>query len=824
MGDRIRRQAVKVCQLLMLALMAFSVVASGGGERTAFAQPRAIRKTVDLIEVDGNRRVETEAIRRNIRQREGELLSLDQVSRDIRAIYALGFFNDVQADLVERDGDTVLIYRVTEKPSVLRIVFEGNDEIDDDDIKEVVNLRPFQQLDVNAINANKEKIEELYAEKGYFLTDVTPEIRPEPDNPDEVEVAFVIDEHAKIQVKQVTFLGNNAISSDQLSNIMETRPGGYLSFLTGFGTFKEASFEADLTRIQAFYYDKGYVDVKVSPPQVRLSRDKKYLFVTIGIDEGEQHFIEDVDIQGDAQDFIRPKEELMSKVSLKPDDVFSYGKMREDITALADLYKDDGYAYANISPIPRVDKTTHRVKLVYDIQKGQKVYFGRIEMSGNSKTRDKVLRRELVFSEGELYSSTAIKRSRARVQRLGFFETVDITTRQSKERNVLDVLVTVSERPTGTFQVGAGFSSVENFIATAQISQNNLFGRGQSLSLQATLSSIRTLFSLRFSEPYLFDSFWQFSFDVFDFEFIFNDFTRSSTGGNLTFGYPLTRLKWFEELDERTSWDIGVLSVNGTYKLEQVSVSAGGRTGGSNARISRLFSGGRTSSVRGSVFWDRRNNRLFPSSGFLQTGSVELADEYTGSQNEFIRYTGASRWYFPLVWKFVLKLNVEAGLVQSTDPRREVPIFERFFVGGPNSVRGFARATLGPTRAVSSSPGDPASSLSGFNIGGNKQMILNAEIEFPIFTAVGIRGVLFADAGNAFDDGSPIVFVPDLLADPTTNPDGSLSFDQTLRTAVGFGFRWFSPIGPLRFEWGIPLRRIQGEDPLVFEFSIGNSF
>ncbi|MEL6179473.1 MAG: outer membrane protein assembly factor BamA, partial [Myxococcota bacterium] len=734
MGDRIRRQAVKVCQLLMLALMAFSVVASGGGERTAFAQPRAIRKTVDLIEVDGNRRVETEAIRRNIRQREGELLSLDQVSRDIRAIYALGFFNDVQADLVERDGDTVLIYRVTEKPSVLRIVFEGNDEIDDDDIKEVVNLRPFQQLDVNAINANKEKIEELYAEKGYFLTDVTPEIRPEPDNPDEVEVAFVIDEHAKIQVKQVTFLGNNAISSDQLSNIMETRPGGYLSFLTGFGTFKEASFEADLTRIQAFYYDKGYVDVKVSPPQVRLSRDKKYLFVTIGIDEGEQHFIEDVDIQGDAQDFIRPKEELMSKVSLKPDDVFSYGKMREDITALADLYKDDGYAYANISPIPRVDKTTHRVKLVYDIQKGQKVYFGRIEMSGNSKTRDKVLRRELVFSEGELYSSTAIKRSRARVQRLGFFETVDITTRQSKERNVLDVLVTVSERPTGTFQVGAGFSSVENFIATAQISQNNLFGRGQSLSLQATLSSIRTLFSLRFSEPYLFDSFWQFSFDVFDFEFIFNDFTRSSTGGNLTFGYPLTRLKWFEELDERTSWDIGVLSVNGTYKLEQVSVSAGGRTGGSNARISRLFSGGRTSSVRGSVFWDRRNNRLFPSSGFLQTGSVELADEYTGSQNEFIRYTGASRWYFPLVWKFVLKLNVEAGLVQSTDPRREVPIFERFFVGGPNSVRGFARATLGPTRAVSSSPGDPASSLSGFNIGGNKQMILNAEIEFPIFT------------------------------------------------------------------------------------------
>ena len=809
----------------MMALVTISVIAPGGGAQQVQAQPRAVRKTVDVVEVAGNRRVETEAIRRNVRQRVGELLSLDQVSRDIRAIYALGFFDDVQAELIEREGETVLIYRVKEKPSVLRIVFEGNDEIDEDDIKEVVNLRPFQQLDVNAINANKEKIEELYSEKGYFLTEVTPEIRDIEGNSEEVEVAFVIDEHAKIQVKEVNFLGNNAVDAEDLINIMETRPGGYLSFLTGFGTFKEASFEADLTRIQAYYYDIGYVDIKVSAPQVRLSRDKKYLFVTIGVDEGDQHFIDDVDIQGDPEDFIRPKDELMKMVSLKKDDVFSYGKMREDITKIKELYQDDGYAYANISPIPRIDKTTNRVRLIYDIQKGQKVYFGRIEMSGNSKTRDKVIRRELVFSEGDLYSSTAIKRSRARVQRLGFFETVDITTRQSKgERNVVDVMVTVSERPTGTFQVGAGFSSVENFIATAQISQNNLFGRGQSLSLQATLSSIRTLFSLRFSEPYLLDSFWQFSFDVFDFEFIFNDFTRSSTGGNLTFGYPLTRLKWFEELDERTSWDIGVLSLNGTYKLEQVAVSAGGRTGGSNARISRLFSGGRTSSVRGSVFWDRRNNRLFPSSGFLQTAAVEVADEYTWSENEFIRYTGASRWYFPLVWKFVLKLNAEAGLVRSTDPGREVPIFERFFVGGPNSVRGFARATLGPTRAVSGNPGDPASSLSGFNIGGNKQLILNAEIEFPIFTAVGIRGVFFADAGNAFDDGSPIVFVPDLLSDPTRNPDGTLSFDQTLRTAVGFGFRWFSPIGPLRFEWGIPLRRIRGEDPLVFEFSIGNSF
>ncbi len=784
------------CSLIVLALAA-----------TAHAQAG---KTVDDIRVDGNRRVEAEAVLRNVRQKVGDPLSYDQISRDVRAVYALGFFDDIQVDATETGGKLILTFLVKEKPSVAKVEFEGNDELDDDEIKEVVNLRTFSVLDVSKIKANEQKIKELYAEKGFFLTEVNAKIIPlSADNQDEVRVVFKVEEYAKVQVRRITYLGNKYIDDEELGAIMETREGHFLSFLTSFGVFKETSFEADLERITAYYYNKGYINVKVAQPQLRLSRDKRYLFITIPISEGEQHFVNSVDLTGD---FLKEKEELMKLVTLKPDDIFSYGDMRGDLSRLKDLYQDAGYAYANVNPLPRVDQDTRRVDLTYDIQKGSKVYFGRIEVVGNTKTRDKVIRRELLITEGELFSSTRIQRSKARVQRLGFFESVEITTHQGDSPQVVDVKVTVAERATGTFQVGAGFSSVENFIAMAQISQNNLFGRGQSLSLQATLSSIRTLFNIRFSEPYLLDTRLQLSFDVYDFEFIFNDFTRSSTGGSVTLGYPLPR-SWLNAVH---LW--GDVSVSGTYKFELVEVELGGRTGSSNRRLADLLAGGQTSSVRSSVFWDTRDNRLFPTSGFLQTVAVEVADDVIFSENEFVRYTGDSRWYFPIVWEFVLKINAEIGVVQSINPDKPVPIFERFFLGGPNSVRGFERATLGPKRKVGANPGDPASILEDFNVGGNKKLVLNAEIEFPIFAAVGIKGVFFFDMGNSFDDGVNYALTPDLFADP----DGD--FANSLRTSVGFGFRWFSPIGPLRFEWGFPLRRLAGEDPLVFEFSIGNAF
>jgi outer membrane protein insertion porin family len=353
----------------------------------------------------------------------------------------------------------------------------------------------------------------------------------------------------------------------------------------------------------------------------------------------------------------------------------------------------------------------------------------------------------------------------------------------------MDVLVEVKEKPTGTFQVGAGFSSLESFIAQAQIAQNNLFGRGQSLSLQAQISKIRTIANVRFADDYFLDSQFRFAIDLFRFETAFEDFTRSSYGGDVTLGYPLS-----------DDWSVAT-----TYTLEQVDVQAGGFGTTGAPSIANLFSDGRTSSMQLALYYDTRDNRLFPSSGWFVSGSVEEASQYFGSENLFTRYRARARYYYPLGWDIVLKTNAEWGLITSPE-ETGVPIFERFFVGGPLSVRGFRRNTLGPEIAVPASRFPDAPTVEQ-DIGGTEQLILNAEFEYPIFQKVGIRGVFFLDGGNAFDRRDP---VGDKLGD--------------LRYSWGFGIRWISPIGPLRFEWGFPFSPREGEESSVFDFSIGNFF
>jgi outer membrane protein insertion porin family len=331
------------------------------------------------------------------------------------------------------------------------------------------------------------------------------------------------------------------------------------------------------------------------------------------------------------------------------------------------------------------------------------------------------------------------------------------------------------------------------------------------LSLQAQISGVRNLFNLQFTEPWLFDSRWQFSVTAFNFEYQFQDFTRNSTGGDMSFGYPIS---------EALELDIpGELVARGKYKLEDVQVESGGRSEGSQQRPGSFFAGGITSSLGFELQYDTRNNKLFPTEGQLHTAKVEYANEdITFSETEFVKWDWESRLYVPIVWEFVLRLNAEVGYIAGLSAEEPVPLFERYFVGGPRTVRGFDRFTLGPARRVARGGGDPSSSLSDFNIGGNKQLLLTAEVEFPILTAAGLKGVVFADAGNAFDDGQPLTLAVDLFKDPENN------YSDALRSAVGFGIRWRSPLGPLRFEWGFPLQRLRGEDAVVFDFSIGNAF
>ncbi|HEY7514461.1 MAG TPA: outer membrane protein assembly factor BamA, partial [Vicinamibacteria bacterium] len=428
-------------------------------------------------------------------------------------------------------------------------------------------------------------------------------------------------------------------------------------------------------------------------------------------------------------------------------------------------------------------------------------------------TRDKVIRRELRIYEGERFSGTGLRTSQQRVTALGFFESAQVTTRPGSADDKVVAVVEVKERPTGTFQVGAGFSSYENFILTGQISQQNFFGWGQTLSLQVQWSKIRQLYQIQFIEPYFLDTRWTFAFDLYRTESIYTTFTRQSLGGSLTWGYELSGLEPWWSFARRLE-DMRVFA---TYTNERVDVSTE-----QFSTVSRGQSdSGTTSSLRLSLQWDKRDNRLFPTRGFYLSTSAEFAPPFLAPErifgedvNLFSRYAFDARYYHPLWRGIVARAKLTLGLIRAWDASHPVPISELFYVGGINSVRGYRFLSISPRRSVQLTE-DPASPTTEIEAGGDKQLVLNFEVEFPIFAEAGIRGVVFSDFGNAFAEGQ--------YSDPAV----SLS----LYKAIGFGIRWISPIGPLRFEWGFPLNRrrdpVTGDyidEPLDFQFTIGNFF
>jgi outer membrane protein insertion porin family len=455
------------------------------------------------------------------------------------------------------------------------------------------------------------------------------------------------------------------------------------------------------------------------------------------------------------------------------------------------------------------------------IIRGPIVYFDRIEVLGNTMTRDKLIRREMEIILGHMFSETALERSRRRITALGYFERVDISTSANPEReDRISAIVEVVERPTGTFQVGAGFSSIENFIATAQVQQANLFGNGQSLSLNAQISRIRQLVNIQFFEPYFLDSRWRLSLDLFDQLRVYTDFSQQNRGGALTFGYPLIEPE---------------LTASLTYTLEDndVSTERSSTLLGTDTSVSiftrlplaNLFNDGLTSSIRPALTYDTRDNRLFPTSGIYLRGSTELAVAALASDSEFWRNRLTGRFYYPVGGGAVIKLNTETGLI--TSPTEEgVPIFARFFLGGILDVRGYRFRTVGPRVPLPQST-DPNSAPigNGARIGGNLQYYQNLEFEFPLFEQVGIRGVVFTDAGNAWNLEGVYCSVGQSIPYKKVNPCFNFPNDLlNLRTSYGFGVRWFSPLGPLRFEWGFPINPLPFEETSRFEFTIGNFF
>jgi outer membrane protein insertion porin family len=773
-------------------------------------------RPIERVQFRGNRKVEDDAIRVQLLSKPGTLYDSSKMREDLRAMWKMGFFADINVEAeVNATGGLTLTFAVKEKPSIRKVLVAGNQELGLEKINEVIDLELDTIVDIAKVKKNREKVADQYVQKGFYLATVDYEIKPV--NEAEVDVWFKVDEKAKVKIRDVQFIGNRELSDDELRLAISTRRQDALSFLNDSGVYSEEAFQRDLLLVSAHYWDRGFANVKVGTPQLRLSRDKEFMYLSIPIDEGPVFSIGTINFKGD---LIGSPADNLGKIRMRAGATFSRTQIAEDREKLSAYYQDQGYAYANVLPLTKVDLPARKISLTYEVARGKRAYFERINIRGNSKTRDKVIRREMKISEGELFNNTNLETSKRRITALGFFENVVVSTKRGSSDEFVEVNVEVSERPTGTFQIGAGFSSVENFIAQAQISQNNLFGRGQTFAVQAQLSSLRQLFLVRFVERWFLDTEWTFGFDLYNQSRGFGTFARNAWGGTLTWGYPI-------------SYEAGAYL---TYKLEDVSITTGSggfaSLGATQAPIAatsvaNLFRGGATSSLRAALQWDSRNNRLFPTEGWYQTVFAEYASQYTLSENKFVRWGGFTRHYRQLWGPFVLHLNLEIGVTTSTDPLG-VPISERYLVGGIYDIRGFAPRSLGP-QLLTQPPGDIGQPLGRLPLGGNMQVIWNSEVEFPLFKKVGISGVLFYDMGNAYN-------LEDRYCSglQQNNAAVSIKFDPCfraleslttgLRKSVGFGFRWFSPIGPLRFEWGIPIDAQPGEDPLVFEFTIGNAF
>ncbi len=787
-----------------LSLLAVALATVLGAPARAEEGP-AVRKVL----VEGNRRVEAEAIRSVVATREGQPLDLRKVDEDVKAVMKLGYFADVVVEERGPPSDPTIVFRVTERPAVREARVVGNEELSFDDLKDSIEVKPYAILDLNAVKKSARRITEKYVEKGFFLAEVTHRLDEKPDN--QVDVVFEVNEHAKVQVKEIQIVGNQRVSREDLVSVMQTQEGGYLSFLTSAGTYRDEVFQRDLQNLQVVYADRGYVYAKIGKPSVSLSPDKRFMYISIRIEEGDQYRVGQINFSGE---LLHDKSELQRLVQVRPGDIFARSRVGKDLFAISDLYRDAGYAYANVNPETKPDPATKIVDLTYDVQPGRKTYFERIEVTGNSKTRDKVIRREMRIAEGELFNASALNESKARVTALGYFETVNVTTEKGSADDKIVARVAVKERSTGTFQVGAGFSSYENFILTGQISQNNFFGWGQTLSLQVQYSSIRQLGQIQFVDPYFFDSKWTFAFDLYATEGFFSTFTRKAIGGSMTWGYELNGLAsvipWARHLED--------LRVFATYTNEFVTVSPSGLA---DIALYNRFRSGTTSALRLSLQWDKRDNRLFPTRGFFHSISAEAAPPllaphavFGSNVNLFSRYALDSRYYHPLFWGVVGRAKLAAGYIKGWDAQHPVPVSELYYLGGINSVRGYRLLSIAPSIAAGATV-RPDSELFDFATGGDKQVTLNLELEFPLFEKVGIRGVVFFDLGNAFAPGK--------LSDPAV----SLS----LYKSWGFGFRWFSPIGPLRFEWGIPLDRrrdrlsgVYIDQAIDFQFTIGSFF
>ena len=727
-------------------------------------------EVIESLKIVGNKRIDESTILYYIKSKPGTILSKSQIRKDIEQIFSLGQFKDIQVDTQSQLKGLEVKFIVVEIPSIGNVEILGNSKIETNDIREKIGLRRGATFNEHIVQESKKEILKAYKEKGYFFAETRIETNRGSENL--VDVVIRISEGEKVKIEKIRFSGNKAFKDKKLAEQMQTEARTWYDFLDDSGVYQKDILKLDMFRIEGFYQDNGYLRAKVLEPRIDVNKKARQIHIIIPVEEGPQFRIKSLDVKGDNT---VSHDDIKKSLLTKKGDIYNVSQLRQDIVTVTDLYSAKGFAYAEANPITEIDDKARTVSLSIDIDKGKKVYVGKINMLGNIKTKDNVIRREFRLKEGQLFDGTKLKRSKQRINNLNYFEDVKIDTKRGESPELIDILATVTEKPTGTFTVGAGFSNVENLIFTTSIAQNNLFGNGHRVNLTASLSSIRTNFNLGLTEPRLFDSEISLGLDAFNQDQNFLSFNSLTSGAGFRFG---------KNISEYENLGIG-------YRFENVEVS------GVSAANETTFLRNQTrttSRVSPTYVYDSRDNFLNPSQGWRHMLRFELAGlgglKFTRSRYDIT-------YYRPLVGKLVGAGHARVSFAEGYDGDT-LPVFERYFMGGPTTLRGFTIQDIGPK------------DLSGNPVGGSKALLLNLELQYPFTKS--IRGFVFYDRGNVYGNG-PIM--------TTTTKNFDLA---EMRHSIGAGFRFISPFGPMGFAYGVKLDPRTGEEIGQFHFSAGSAF
>lgn len=735
---------------------------------------------VDSIDVEGTKKVEKEAVLEKMTIVTGTKLDNYSLRNDIKRIYDMKYFELVEAHQKIVNKKNHLVIKVKEKPIISRISFDGNDEVSGEDLKEQLKTKEFNILDVNTIKGDIQILQKYYEEKGFYLANIKYDLKKNEHG--SLDLIYKVKEFDKVRVKKILFLGNHELKDAELKAFMSTQEESLFSGLSGSGSFKEFYFKGDIEKLKHLYKSRGYLQINIGNPSITVSEDKKWIFITINVKEGPKYSVNNVFFNGE---LLFTESEMRENIELKSEQIYSEATLRKDIQSLTEMYQDKGYAFANVLRRLQIVPGENKVDIHYSFEKGEIAYFGKIIVKGNTKTRDKVVRRELRIHEGMKYSGSLLRLSKENVNRLGFFEPGSVifnTVSPRGEDNILNVEISLKERQTGQISLGAGYSSATKGFFQGSIAQNNFRGLGQNLNLNLSLSSTQKTGNFGFTEPYFMDSKWTAGWDVYRSENgLISSFKSEKYGGDIRVGYPI-----FEYTRVFLTLRHEVTKINDVR----------------NPTVDLDTENGTAATLKTTLRYDKRNNVFETTKGKYASASVEYTGLY--GDHKWIKGSLEGRYYKPVVGELVFRSRIKYQQLVKTSSRG-LPRTEKFQMGGSRNMRGYNYEDIGPQALLVEKDAKAGTAATRFNLGGTSLFLGQFEFVHPLVKEAGLKWVLFYDVGNVYQDG--------------------LDFgDLKMRQDYGFGFRWFSPIGVLRFEFGYPIDPLPEEDGQQFHFDIGQLF